>query len=248
MAGSFAGVITSGAPYNVTGQLREELTAKLAILRGFVDFFRKKAMIVAIQHQNAPRSREDVDRSSDTGARGTGPTKIFISHASDDVELAKKLIAVIEATVHAPTKSILCTSVSGYRLEPGDDVPDVLRAKLKESTVVIGLLTPAGFASSYVLMELGAAWGFGRRAVPLLGPHVTFGKLPGFFKDIHSLRLDHQEMMELCEALPKHTSLTGTNNLSRINAAVNDLTKLAAMQSDGDAGAPGGAPASTFRT
>jgi hypothetical protein len=242
MSGVGPAIFVSGMTFDADADLRKQLTSKLALLRGWVDLFGKKSTMAAGRPQLELKNEPSAQREIKTGA---SVTKIFISHASEDAAIAKKLVDLIEATVHAPTGAILCTSVQGYRLDPGDDVPDSLRAKLKNSSVVIGLLTQAGFASSYVLMELGGAWAFGTRAIPLLAPHVAFGKLPGFFKDIHSLHLNHAELIELCHSLPQQTGLAATNNLPRINAAAGELVKAVV---DTASGAPGGAPPSTFRS
>jgi len=56
-------------------------------------------------------------------------TRIFISHAAADAELAAALITLVEAGVETPTGTIRCTSVPGYNLEGGDDGPEVSRSR-----------------------------------------------------------------------------------------------------------------------
>jgi hypothetical protein len=157
---------------------------------------------------------------------GTAPTstettmpstlRIFISHAGADAELAKALIDLIEAGLEVPTGSIRCTSVPGYKLDGGDDAPEVLRENLKVCSVVVGVLTGRSISSSYVLMELGAAWAFKKRAIPLIGPGATFDNLPGPFKDIHALKMDHDaDMSGLLKTLARETGLTETTTCPR---------------------------------
>jgi hypothetical protein len=170
----------------------------------------------------------------DPGTRSTANAgqgvRIFISHSSADAGLAQKLIHLIEAGVDAPGGTIRCTSVDGYKLEGGDDAPDELRRNLEHCGVVLGLLTSASIESSYVLLELGAAWAFRKRAIPLLGPGASFKDLPGPFGDLHALRLvDDVAMIGLAETLSKHTGLALTHSATKIAAAAKALSHQADM-------------------
>jgi hypothetical protein len=159
-------------------------------------------------------------------AVSTGGIRIFVSHSSEDKELAKSLIQLIEAGLEAPRGTIRCTSVDGYKLDGGDDAPEVLRANLRECDVVLAMLTRASVSSSYVVMELGAAWALAKRAIPLIGHGVTFGDLPGPFKDIHALRMDHDaDMGGLIETIGKCTSLPQTSDMPKILAALATFKK-----------------------
>jgi hypothetical protein len=155
--------------------------------------------------------------------------RIFISHAGADAALAKALIDLIEAGLEVPTGSIRCTSVPGYKLDGGDDAPEVLRENLKVCSVVLGMLTKKSISSSYVLMELGAAWAFKKRAIPLIGPGATFDSLPGPFKDIHALKMDHDaDMSGLVKTLARETGLTETSNMPKVITALQALTAVLA--------------------
>ncbi len=150
--------------------------------------------------------------------------RIFISHSYADAELAKRLIHFIEAGLECPHGTIRCTSVQGYKLDGGDDGPDVLRANLKECPVVLGLLTKSSLESAYVLMELGAAWAFDKHAIPLLAPGIPFSKLPGPFKDIHALKLDDlADVAGLIATLAKWTLLPRTGNDAKVQATIGEL-------------------------
>lgn len=173
----------------------------------------------------------------------TGP-KIFISHAGGDARIAKALIDLIEAGLEVPTGTIRCTSVDGYKLDGGDDAPEVLRENLKVCSVVLGMLTKTSISSSYVLMELGAAWAFKKRAIPLIGPGATFGDLPGPFRDIHALRMAHEpDMSGLIKTLAKETGFTETNNFPKIIATLKALTETMVLS-----GALGVSPSAPFRS
>ena len=164
---------------------------------------------------------------SSTKARIPSSLRIFISHAGGDAKIAKALIDLIEAGLEVPTGAIRCTSIDGYKLEGGDDVPEVLRQNLKECAVVVGVLTKTSVSSSYVLMELGAAWAFKKRAIPLIGPGAKLGDLPGPFKDIHALRIVHEpDMSGLIKTLANETGFDETNNLPKILATLKALREV----------------------
>ncbi|MBV9946671.1 MAG: toll/interleukin-1 receptor domain-containing protein [Myxococcales bacterium] len=162
-----------------------------------------------------------------TGKTLRSALRIFVSHAGNDAQLAKGVIDLIEAGLDVPTGAIRCTSVDGYRLDGGDDGPEVLRENLKVCSVVLGILTEASLASSYVLMELGAAWAFKKRAIPLIGAAVKFGDLPGPFKDVHALKIDHEpDMSSLVETLANETGFATRSNMPKVFAAAKALTAL----------------------
>jgi hypothetical protein len=153
-------------------------------------------------------------------------TRIFVSHSHSDVEIAKKLIEVIETGLKIPEHAIRCTSVPGYRLEGGDDAPEVLRRNLRESSVVLGLLTRSSLDSECVLMELGAAWALEKLAIPLLGPGTSLGALPGFFRDLHALKISEPpDLASLIGTIAKHTQLAKKDNAARHWDALNGLVK-----------------------
>jgi hypothetical protein len=57
-------------------------------------------------------------------------------------------------------------------------------------------------------MELGAAWGLKKLAIPLIAPGVSFDKLPGPFKELNALRIGSQsDMRGLVRTVVKHTRL-----------------------------------------
>jgi TRAP transporter TAXI family solute receptor len=121
--------------------------------------------------------------------------QIFISHSRQDAKLAAKLIRRLEADIDIPEGAIRCTSVSGSDLEPGDTIDAKLHRNLQECSVVIALLTHESLVSSYVLIELGAAWMLGKEAYPLLAPGLSSEDLPGPFESIQAVQLSDDDAM-----------------------------------------------------
>ena len=164
----------------------------------------------------------------ETGPNASPGIKVFISHASGDATLAKAMIALLEAGLTITDRAIRCTSVPGYRLQPGDVAPDVLRENLAECDVVIGLLTDTSMESHFVMMELGAAWGHSKVACLLLAPSLPFTTLPGPFGNVHAIKMDDEPgLMELLDAVAGHTGCDRTANTGKTTAAAQTFAQAA---------------------
>jgi len=124
-------------------------------------------------------------------------TLVFISHASKDAPLARKLVTLLCAALGCKKSDVRCTSVSGSRLPVGADTSNHLANDIIGSPVFIGLLTEDSVQSAYVLFELGASWIMdyskdGHRTFPVLGGDVSYDILPGPFKTLHAIRTNNR--------------------------------------------------------
>jgi len=152
--------------------------------------------------------------------------QIFISHSSLDAELAKKLVRELEAVIDIPRGAIRCTSVSGNQLEPGAHVAPELLRDLQECSVVIALLTHDSLASSFMLMELGAAWLLGKTACPLLAPGLSSEDLPGPFQLIQAMQLgDSDSLPRLFKKVASVTGLPLRTNQPIVSNAPGDFAQ-----------------------
>jgi len=151
--------------------------------------------------------------------------KVFISHTSADSDLARALIRLLRSALPLSEDDIRCTSLSGYKLEPGADTDSLLRIEVNQSTILIGLLTPQSLTSSYVLFELGARWGIERKLVPLLGGGADFDSLPGPLKGKNALRAeDRGDLLDMLNLLSTEIGI----KLSKTSAYDHDIGELIA--------------------
>lgn len=97
-----------------------------------------------------------------------GRIRVFVSHSSQDTEIAATLVSLLRAALSLPADQIRCTSLDGYRLPAGATVDERLKAEVHDADAFIGLISRSSLSSAYVLFELGARWGASRHLAPLL--------------------------------------------------------------------------------
>jgi hypothetical protein len=142
--------------------------------------------------------------------RGLG-LEVFISHSSQDQELAEALILLLRSALSLSAEGIRCSSVDGYRLPVGSNTDDKIRQEVYQCNVLIGLLTPASIASPYVLFELGARWGAGLDIAPVVCRGADIAMLRGPLKSLNCLDGSveaqvHQLLFDVARILDRHTA------------------------------------------
>ena len=134
--------------------------------------------------------------------------QVFISHSSRDHDIALSLIELLQAALGLKVQEIRCTSIDGYRLEPGAQTDHVLKEEVLQAKTFIGLITPNSLVSAYVLFELGARWGGQKKTVPLLaglGPEALQGPL----KNINAVSANEVgSLLSVIESLAKNLGRT----------------------------------------
>ncbi|MFH1370789.1 MAG: toll/interleukin-1 receptor domain-containing protein [Planctomycetota bacterium] len=119
-----------------------------------------------------------------TKPTSTPKYQVFVSHATADKWLAKVICEKIEAV-----------GASTFRddrdINGGDDIPEEIRQQIKHSQEFLVLLTPASVGRQWVLLEVGAAWGWrkGFRIVAIL-EHVDIDPIPEMIKSKKAVKLN----------------------------------------------------------
>jgi hypothetical protein len=155
--------------------------------------------------------------------------EIFVSHGSDDAALASALVDVIREAVAVDDQAIRCTSVAGYKLGAGAKISEQLREELVGARAVLGIVTKSSIKSSYVLFELGAAWGAQVETFPLLARGATAADLPGPLKERNARNLaDATEISQLITDLELIAGYAPRSSNSARQTRLNEALRAAA--------------------
>lgn len=105
------------------------------------------------------------------------PFQVFISHATTDKWLAKVICEKIEA--------VGATTFRDDRdIHGGDDIPEEIRKQIKQSKEIVVLLTPQSVGRQWVILEVGAAWGWSKKIrINMILYHVAVDSIPDMLKN-----------------------------------------------------------------
>lgn len=105
--------------------------------------------------------------------------KIFISHASMDVEYVEKLVDLF-IDMGVREDQIFCTSVPGFGIPEGEDIYDYLRKQFNEYALhVVFVLSNNYYRSVASMNEMGAAWALYNKYTIVLLPGFGFKEIDG---------------------------------------------------------------------
>jgi hypothetical protein len=84
-------------------------------------------------------------------------------------------------------EKIEATGASTFRddrdINGGDDIPEEIRRQIKLSKEIVVLLTPDSVDRQWVILEVGAAWGWSKRMrIIILMNHVSVDPIPDMIK------------------------------------------------------------------
>ena len=92
--------------------------------------------------------------------KASGAHTAFISHSTKDNWMARQISKAIE---ESGSKGGTKTFLDEKDIETGDSIPDSIRKNIKDCDEFLILLTKDSVRRPWVLVELGAAWGMGKR-------------------------------------------------------------------------------------
>lgn len=156
--------------------------------------------------------------------------EIFISHAAADKPLADSfVVGLLESGIGLTHDQIFCTSLEGQGIPAGKDFKQYIREQLAESQVVVALITPSYYASTFCVSELGATWILSKNFIPVLVPPITFDDLRGVLLGTHCLRVDKEQdldsIYDSLKGVAKAPTATARWNTRRANF-LKELPKL----------------------
>jgi hypothetical protein len=89
------------------------------------------------------------------------PRRVFVSHGKDDSWVAGRIAHEIQAAGAA-------TFLDETDIPKGDDFKTRIHAEIKACSELVALFTPWSAQRFWVWVEVGAAWGQGKRIVAIL--------------------------------------------------------------------------------
>jgi hypothetical protein len=76
-------------------------------------------------------------------------------------------------------------------IQGGDYIPDAIRRQIKQSREIVVLLTPQSVGRQWVILEVGAAWGWSKRIrILLIMYHVSVDPIPDMIKNKKAISLN----------------------------------------------------------
>lgn len=103
--------------------------------------------------------------------------KVFVSHAVADRPLVDALVDLLQTGCNLTVEQIFASSIQGVNIPKGQRFEQYMQEQIRDAGIVVELITPTYWASAFCLCELGAQWGLGLPAFPLLVPPQAFGDL-----------------------------------------------------------------------
>lgn len=196
-AGSSYQVLRAGTPGYDAIRLKERiqtLSGQLSRLESALGILRTQA---SFKPSSATVSRE-VTRMPAT-------LDLFVSQTDRDEPLVGAVLALIDRALKIPSHRIRCTGHPAHQLPAGADVPDALRAEIRDCVVFLAVLTEASDASAYVMAEIGARWMSGGPLIILRGGGFTHKQVRGPLSYTHSLNLSSEtNLLQLVRELAAH--------------------------------------------
>ncbi len=161
-------------------------------------------------------------------------TKLFISHASADIDLVKPFVQLLESGVGIPPTDIFCTSLKGQGIKPGADFVDSIRGSLDDATVVLALISENYYNSPFSMCELGGTWLLVKNFVPVLVPPVRFKDMKAVLSGLQASKIDdpsdldelRDELAECLDIKPLPTPRWNEKRSEFVNSLSSVLKKL----------------------
>ncbi|MGO7018603.1 TIR domain-containing protein [Rhizobium leguminosarum] len=127
--------------------------------------------------------------------------KVFVSHATADVALAKLVVNFLKEAIGVPDANIFCSSLPGHSIPLMEDFNEHIRNQIEQPAIVIALLTPSYLESHFCLMELGAAWSRAHKTLAVVTSTVSFDAVTRTLGLKQAWRIDdHTKLFEFKRA------------------------------------------------
>lgn len=149
-----------------------------------------------------------------TMINSTKPTKLFISHSTQDLAYVSHLVRLLQM-IGMSSENMFCSSIKGFDIPLGNNIYDYLKEQFQNYDLkVLFVLSNNYYNSVASLNEMGAAWALQHSYTSILLPKFEFKDIKGAIDPRNiSIKLDSAErelkgrMNELYDDLQKHFEL-----------------------------------------
>ncbi len=128
-------------------------------------------------------------------AANPGLSRIFVSYATPDRELANAFIDFLRLGCNLLEEQVYSTARPGT-IPPGTGFVEHIRSGLDRASMVVLLLTPSYYESRFCLAEAGAAWIQQKVRVPVIVPPITYANLEGVQLGEQAVRIDSPSALD----------------------------------------------------
>jgi len=143
---------------------------------------------------------------------------IFISHASADKDLIDAFVDLLQTGIGLNHEQVFCTSLEGMGIPKGKDFIKFIHEKIQNPFLIIMVVTPSYYESSFCLCELGAAWAMSYSSFPLICPPLEYYDLEAVLKNKEVGKIDSpSDLDSLCDRIIEEGDIENPIPTSRWN-------------------------------
>jgi hypothetical protein len=128
-------------------------------------------------------------------------SRVFITHSSHDRALADRLVGALRLGTDVTASRIFCSSIEGFGVKVGSDFMAYIQRQLKNTQLVVPIITPAYLDSVFCQWELGAAWVREAQMFPIRVEPVAHNELPSPLEHVHVAELTESGLDNLVECV-----------------------------------------------
>ena len=153
--------------------------------------------------------------------------KIFVSHSSKDEGLVRDFVdRILLLGLNMQNEDIFCTSIEGMGIKSGDDFRNKIKQQLKESEIIIQLITENYKQSEVCLNEMGAAWVLNAKVVPFIVEPIRYDNIGFIHNTTQLLKLNKKK--DLLKFKDDHKDFFNSTsfNLSRYDQQIDEFLKV----------------------